>query len=201
MSTFRAHAVAWRVAITLTLFAIAGLAAALDRPRMWLVVATGSFCIWFAYWLHHNTATFADPRQIRALQAAAKAIPPGAVLLHDGMLLQVSKPSWGEKDMTIYRSAEAARAEARADLSAGAQITTVMYEVFVIRGRYMITSMRGAHTVEADTDGSLRFITPPKTSTYKQIRALRAAGRSGALHVTSEEIDGLLHQLRHAEQL
>lgn len=107
----------------------------------------------------------------------------------------------GERDTTIYRTAEADRAEARADLSAGARITTVMYEVFVIQGRYMITGMRGAHTAEADTDGSLKFVAPPKTSAYKRIRALRAAGRSGALHVTPEEIDGLLHQLRHAQQV
>ncbi|MGW0587476.1 hypothetical protein [Streptosporangium sp. NPDC002607] len=201
MSTFHARAVAWRMAITLAMFTLAGLAAALDRPRMWPVVVAASFCIWFAYWLHHSTATFADPQQLRALQAAAKAIPPDAVLWHDGMLLQVSKPSWGEREMTIYRTTEADRAEARADLSAGARITTVMYEMFVIRGRYMITGIRGAHTAESDTDGSLKFIASPKTSTYKRIRALRAAGRSGALHVTPEEIAGLLHQLQHAEQL
>ncbi|MEV7907773.1 hypothetical protein [Streptomyces anulatus] len=199
MSTFHTRAVAWRMAITLTLFTLAGLAASLERPRAWSAATAASFCIWYAYWLHHSTATFTDPQQIRALQAAAKAAPLNTPLRHDGMLLQVSKSSWWET--TIYRTALADEVEARADLWAGAQLTTLMYEVFVIQGRYIITGMRGAHTAESDTDGSLKFVDPPRTSTYKRIRARRAAGRAGVLHVTPEEIAGLLHQLRHAQPL
>ncbi|MFC3986776.1 hypothetical protein [Streptosporangium jomthongense] len=196
---WQARAITWRIATTLALFALAGLASWMNRPRAWPTVITASACIWFAYWLQSNISTFTDPRHLRALRAAVKAARPKTALRYGDVLLDVSKPSWW--DTTIHRITETDLADARADLLMGAQVTTVRYEVFFIRGRYTIIGLRGAHAAKAGADGELEIMPSPRMSSYRRMRAMQSAGRSGALHVTPAEIADLLHQLQQAEPM
>ncbi|MFI6603813.1 hypothetical protein ACIBHX_46920 [Nonomuraea sp. NPDC050536] len=198
MISFRTRAIAWRISITGGFFALAAMAAWLERPRGWSVAAAASLCLWFAFWLIGRSATYACPRLIRQLRAVAKARSVDAVTTTANVMVWSSKARWVE--MTIYRAVLGDLVEARADLDAGAHISTVSFEIFIVRGRYQITRVIGSHAVQPapGSDTGLIILPQARSSGWRILRAFNTASKSGITHITHGEIEELIEQLRCA---